>query len=285
MKVLVLGATGMAGHLLSLYLLEQGHSVTTYSRRPLNIGRNITGDISDPTFLAELLGSDDYDAVANCIGILNQSAENDKAEAVYYNSYLPHLIVDLLADSPTKYIHLSTDCVFSGHTGPYTEYSLRDGETFYDRSKALGEVDDAKNLTLRTSIVGPDMNPSGIGLLNWFMKTGLQPIQGYSKAVWTGVTTLTLAEAIEAAIAQNLTGIYHLVNNESITKLDLLGLFNKYFKNSQQTITPSDTLVVDKSLVNTRKDFNFPVPTYHEMVKQMKAWVDAHSQTYPEYYL
>jgi len=283
MNILVLGATGMAGHLISHYFLERGHSVTTYTRRPFDLGRNITGDISDPVFLHQLLHSDNYDAVINCIGILNQNAENDKPEAVFFNSYLPHQIVAHLTDTPTRYIHLSTDCVFSGETGPYYENSLRDGATFYDRSKALGEVDDSKNLTIRTSIIGPDLNPSGIGLFNWFMGTGLTPIQGYEKAIWTGVTTLTMAKAIEAALTQNLSSIYHLVNNESINKFELLKLFNQQFKDGAQTITPSDSLVVDKALVNTRTDFDFTVPSYTAMISEMRAWIEIHADLYPHY--
>ena len=101
---------------------------------------------------------------------------------------------------------MSTDCVFSGKTGGYDESSLRDGETFYDRSKALGELENQKDLTFRNSIIGPDLNEEGIGLFNWFMKqTG--EINGYTKAMWTGVTTLTLAKAMESAVQQGLTGL------------------------------------------------------------------------------
>src|SRR5699024_1115052 len=107
----------------------------------------------------------------------------------------------------TKIIHMSTDCVFSGKIGNYKEDSLRDGETFYDRSKALGELDNQKDLTFRNSIIGPDINENGIGLFNWFMKQE-GSINGYSKAIWTGVTTLTLAKAMDSALKEDLVGIY-----------------------------------------------------------------------------
>lgn len=146
----------------------------------------------------------------------------------------------------------------------------------------MGEVNDRKNLTFRNSIVGPDINEDGIGLFHWFMKQS-GCINGFTKAVWTGVTTLTLAKAMEQALVQNLTGLYNLVNNRSITKYDLLCLFNKYFRNDDLTINPSESLVLDKTLICCRTDFNFVVPTYEQMVIEMKEWVDSHKELYPLY--
>ena len=111
------------------------------------------------------MGKRQFDTVINCIGVLNQFAERDKAGAVYLNSYLPHYLAKITEGTDTQVIHMSTDCVFSGKRGQYTEYDIRDGETFYDRTKALGEIEDEKNLTLRQSIVGPDIKRTGIGLM------------------------------------------------------------------------------------------------------------------------
>jgi dTDP-4-dehydrorhamnose reductase len=183
----------------------------------------------------------------------------------------------------TKIIHMSTDCVFSGKTGYYSETSFRDGETFYDRSKALGELENNKDLTFRNSIIGPDISESGIGLFNWFMKQDDQ-ISGFTKVIWTGVTTLTLAKAMEQALKENLTGIYNLVNNERISKYDLLKLFNKYMKDDQIKILPSDKLSLDKSLINNRTDFLFEVPSYEAMVAEMKVWIDNHKKLYQHYF-
>ena len=283
MKVLILGSTGMAGHLITLYFQQQGHEVTAFSNTPFPYCKNIIGDAFDTKMFKQMLIDDEYDAVINCIGILNEAAEEKKSAAVYLNSYLPHLIADMLKDKKTKLIQMSTDCVFAGNGGPYYEDSLRDGKTFYDRTKALGEVEDDKNLTFRNSIVGPDMNPNGIGLFNWFMKQK-GTIQGFSGAIWTGVTTLTLAKAIEQAIKENLTGLYNLVNNMSISKYDLLNLFNKYFKNDSITIEKNDNIKMDKSLRCTRNDFSFKVPDYEQMVIEMKEWVDTHKELYPDYF-
>lgn len=282
-KFLVLGATGMAGHTISLYLHEQGHDVTAFSTSPFPYCKNINGDATDKSFVTSMLQEGKYDVVINCIGVLNQACDREPSKAVYLNSYLPHLVADTLKNTNTKLIHMSTDCVFSGKLGSYSESSFRDGETFYDRTKALGEVEDSKNLSFRNSIIGPDMKENGIGLFNWFMKQK-GTINGYTKAIWTGVTTLTLAKAMEKAAIDDLTGIYNLVNNENINKFDLLGLFNKHMRDGKLTLLPSDTVNLNKSLVNNRTDFSLEVTSYEQMVIEMREWIYNHKELYPHYF-
>lgn len=283
MKILVLGGTGMAGHTISMYFKEAGHDVTAFSRSKVDYCKNINGDITDFESLKSIINEGQYDAIINAIGILNQDAEDNKSNAVLLNSYLPHFLSDTTKELKTKIIHMSTDCVFSGKTGGYLESSFRDGETFYDRSKALGEIENNKDLTFRNSIIGPHMKEDGNGLFNWFMKQEGQ-INGFTKAIWTGVTTLTLAKAMEQALKENLTGLYNLVNNETITKYELLTLFNKYMKDDQIEILPSDKLSIDKSLINNRTDFSFKVPSYEVMVVEMKEWIDNHKDLYAHYF-
>ena len=251
MKFLVLGSAGMAGHTISTYLSEQGHIVDGFDRSNSSNTTNIVGDVQDVNFLKNIIQKGGYDSVINCVGLLNQYAEENMGFAVYLNSYLPHLLADITAKSDTQVIHMSTDCVFSGKTGKYSEVDFKDGVSFYDRTKALGELDDNKNITFRNSIVGPDMNKNGIGLLNWFMQQN-GTIRGYTKAMWTGLTTLELAKAMEYAAKVKATGLYNMVYKESISKFDLLKLFNKYHRNNEVIIEPFDGFVADKSLVRTR---------------------------------
>lgn len=282
MKILVLGVSGMAGHVIALYFKGKGHEVVGFSTSPFAYCRNIVGNVFDFDPLKKHMLLEDYDAVINCIGILNQFAEDNHSAAVYLNSYLPHLLADTLKGVKAKLIHMSTDCVFAGNTGPYNENSFPDGKTFYDRSKAMGEFDDSKNLTFRNSIIGPDMKESGIGLFNWFMKQRTN-INGFTGAIWTGVTTLTLAQAMEAAIEQNLCGLYNLVNNKNISKYHLISLFNKSFRDNELPISKNDTLKLDKTLINNRDDFAFSVPTYEHMVIDMSSWISKYSHLYPHY--
>lgn len=283
MKILVLGGTGMAGHTISLYLKEAGHDVIAFSRSKVDYCKNINGDITNFENLEKIINEGQYDAIINAIGILNHYAEKNKSSAVLLNSYLPHFLSDATKSSKTRIIHMSTDCVFSGEKGGYYETSLRDGNTFYDRSKALGELENDKDLTFRNSIVGPDINENGIGLFNWFMMQEGQ-VNGFTKAIWTGVTTLTLAKAMEQALVENLTGLYNLVNNETISKYELLKLFNKYMKNEEIDIISSDKFSLDKSLINNRTDFLFKVPSYEVMVVEMKEWINKNKEIYSHYF-
>lgn len=282
MKILVLGCNGMLGHVVSLYLLNRGYDVTGLARdTKLNIPI-IIGDATDTHNLAGLIRNGNYDVVVNCIGILNQSAENHKAQAVFLNSYLPHYLAEITYKLKTKIVHISTDCVFSGKTGGYTEDSVPDGTSFYDRSKSLGDLCDDKNITIRTSIIGPDINSEGIGLFNWFMRQQ-GTVNGYAKVIWTGQTTLQLAKTIEASIHSNIVGLHHMVPSTSISKYNLLVLFNKLFRKNSLTIVPSDKIQVDKSLIRTNFSLKYDIPTYEEMLLDMYKWIKNNRNLYPHY--
>jgi len=282
-KILVLGCNGMAGHLISLYLQEKGYDVVGFARSVSSLlKKTIIGDASNMPFIRQTVEEGNYDVVINCIGLLNQFAGDNKAMAVLLNGYLPHYLCEITKNTKTRIFHMSTDCVFAGNDGPYYEDSLPNGASFYDRSKAMGEINTDKDITFRNSIIGPDIKPTGIGLFNWFMKQKGE-IGGYTGAIWTGVTTLCLAQAMEAAIQEPITGLYNLVNNVSINKYDLLCLFNKYFRADEIKINPNDKLQLDKTLIRKRNDFSFVVPSYEQQIIDMRAWVDAHLLLYPHY--
>ena len=283
MKFLVLGCNGMAGHTISLYLKEKGYDVLGFDTSSSNYIKNRVGDARDTDKLSKIIKEGKFDVVINCIGILNQYAENNKALASFLNSYLPHFLAEVTRELNTYVIHMSTDCVFSGKKGSYTENDFCDGETFYDRSKALGELRDDKNLTLRNSIVGPDINPKGIGLLNWFLQQNKE-VNGYTKAMWTGQTTLQLAKTMEAAVLEGAHGLINAVPNSSISKYELLRLFNHYFKNDSIIINPVDGINLDKSLKRTNFEFSYLIPDYEKMVFELAQWVNSHKEMYPHYF-
>ena len=282
MKVFVLGCNGMAGHMISLYFSEKGHDVLGFDRSRSSLVNSIAGNAFDTSSLKEIIENGKFDTVINCIGILNQVAEDKKALATFLNSYFPHFLADVTSGTDTQVIHMSTDCVFSGKRGEYAEDDFRDGETFYDRSKALGELEDGKNITLRNSIVGPDINPKGIGLMNWFMQqSGL--IQGYTKAMWTGQTTLQLAKTMEVAAKEKAHGLYNTVPDHSISKYDLLQLFNHYLRGDKIVIEPIEGINADKSLKRTRYEFNYIIPDYQTMIADLAEWTIKHKEMYPHY--
>lgn len=282
MKILVLGAGGMAGHVIATHLIEQGYEVETLSSRNKLNDKTILMDATDINSLRTFLQNNSYDIVVNCIGILVKQSEDRKDLSTCLNSYLPHFLEEFYKNTSTRLIHLSTDCVFSGKNAPYSERSSYDGELFYDRTKALGEVINDKDLTFRMSIIGPDMQQSGIGLFNWYYaQTG--EINGYTKAIWSGITTIELAKGIQAAIEQKITGLYHLVPKQNIAKYDLLKLFTDVFERDDITINPIDAVSLDKTLINNRKDFNFTVGNYETMISEMKTWINKHNNLYPHY--
>lgn len=277
MKVLVLGAEGMLGHVVKLYFQEKSYSVRGTSRSGGEYYKfDATENLQD---IEHFIADFKPDAVINCIGILNKVAEDNKPLAVMINSYLPHYLGELCKKINTKFVHVSTDCVFDGKKGDYTEESFKDATSFYGQSKALGELNDDSSLTLRTSIVGPDTKANGIGLFQWFMNQQ-DETNGFDKVIWTGVTTIEFAKAMEKAIINNLTGLRHVVNNQKIDKYSLLNLFKEHF-NKEIVINKKSDYVSNKSLVRTT-NFDFEVPGYDQMIKEMAEWVTKHSSLYSE---
>ena len=281
-RIVVMGSTGMAGHVISLYLEEHGYDIYRTSRSEKVGEKSAAFNVSDFPALECWLDSVKPEVVVNCIGLLQRDAQEHPDKAIWLNSYLPKYLESKYKKTSTKLVHLSTDCVFSGSRGRYEENDLPDGSTIYDRTKAFGEVNNDKDLTFRMSIIGPDVDFEGTGLFNWFMKQS-GSISGYGKAIWNGVTTIELARGIDAAIKQNLCGLYHLVPEKHIDKYNLLLLFQKSFSKSDIEICYKDNVVLDKSLVNTRTDFNFLVKEYPEQIEDMKAWIEAHWHLYPTY--
>lgn len=283
MKVIVFGANGMAGHMVALYLQEQGHEITGFVKKKNDLFPCIEGNALDTNLVRKILEDTDYDIVVNCIGILNKAVDAKLAEGIYINSVLPHLLEECTENKKTKIIHISSDCVFTGNSGHYKETSHPDAESYYGRTKALGELErGGRNLTLRTSIVGPELKMDGIGLFHWFMsQTGF--VNGFTEVIWSGVTTLELAKSIDIAMQQNLTGLYHLVNNTVISKYDLLCLFNKYMNNNRTTIHRNGSFINDKSLEDTRLELHHKIPSYEVMIQELAEWMHSHAQIYGQY--
>ncbi len=270
----------MAGHVIYKTLMENSSfEVVDIARGERFHKPRYQLDVSDFSALKKLLEAEMPSVVINCIGVLNKDAEDHPDKAILLNSYLPHFLARSGNELGFKLIHISTDCVFSGQVGNYSELSSKDGQGYYAQTKALGEVTYSNHLTLRTSIIGPELKSSGIGLFHWFMKQKGN-IKGYRKAYWTGVTTIELAKAIEEAINQNIHGLHHLVNDKKINKFELTSLMKRVFKKDDVIIEPFDEYKVDKSLIKTNKDFTYQVPSYEVMLREMKSWIDEHSEFY-----
>jgi dTDP-4-dehydrorhamnose reductase len=273
-KVIILGAAGMAGHMIHAYLRQHKaiYDLITIARNDQLMQPDIQMDISDFSGLRNIIDSHQPDYIINCIGVLNQDAERNIDRAILLNSYLPHYLETITSQLSTRLIHISTDCVFSGKAGNYREEDVKDGQGYYAQSKSLGEVNNDKDITIRTSIIGPELKNDGIGLFDWIMKQSGE-ISGYTQAIWSGVTTLELAKFIHYFM-QNATasGIIHLTNNQPISKYHLLQLIKEVYQLDHISIEPSDNYHSNKSFINTRKLVDYTVPDYKTMIEELKNW-------------
>lgn len=282
-KVIVLGSLGMAGHVVSEFLDRNGsYDVIGVARSDGPYVKHIL-DVTDFSLLKETISSVNPDYVINCVGSLVNASTHDICSAILINSYLPNYLADLGESLTYKLIHISTDCVFSGRDGGYTEESFRDGDDNYARTKALGEISNNKDLTIRTSIIGPELKTDGTGLLDWFLKQEGQ-VRGFSRAYWSGVTTLELAKAIHHFIDQDISGLFQLCPENKISKYDLLHLFSEIWGKDIE-IDGDPSYRVDKSLVTLRDDFDYDVPEYRFMLEEMHDWMLQRSDRYPHYLL
>lgn len=268
-KVLILGSTGLIGHQVYNYLKENSDfNLYNISYRKKLQEDTILSDIRDEKNFIEIIESIKPNIIVNCIGILINGANKDPENAIFINSYMPHRLKRAANNMGAKLIHISTDCVFSGNKKEaYIENDEKDGKDTYAKAKGLGEIIDEKNLTLRTSVIGPELKADGEELFHWFMSQQ-GTINGFTKAVWSGVTTLELAKAVNWAIKNDIKGLYHITNNESINKYELLSILKKYTK-KDINIVPIDGRDVNKSFTDTRKEINYIIPGYEKMVEDI----------------
>ncbi|MCZ8513600.1 SDR family oxidoreductase [Paenibacillus filicis] len=290
MRVLVIGGSGMAGHMLLKYLAACTSYDVYYTIRerdmrldpgmeepgvrPHRYGAALRLDALDAVMVEELVVSIRPDVIVNCVGILNDYARQNEIMAYRINSILPHQLAGLAERTGGRLIHISTDCVFSGEKGRYEERHVPDGTSVYAKTKTLGEVVRAPHLTIRTSIVGPEIRPNGIGLLGWFLKQqGV--IKGFVRVPWNGVTTLELAKFIHLAIERGpkLSGLVHLTAPRTVSKCELLQLFRQVFDKQDVIIQPDETIVLDRTLASTRTDLGYEVPDYLEMLTELRDWM------------
>ncbi len=282
-KILMLGATGMAGHVVYHYLTGTNkYDITNVVYRTKLNEESLILDITDKTATEKLIREIQPDIILNCIGVLIKGSQLYPDNAIYVNAYFPHLLERLAAEIKAKLIHISTDCVFSGKKGNYTETDERDADDTYGKSKGLGEVVNDKDLTIRTSIIGPELKLNGEGLFHWFMQQSGE-INGYLEAYWGGVTTLELAKAIDSAIHEKVSGLVHLTNGEKISKFDLLCLFKEIWSRNEVNVKPYDGKSVDKSLLKSKR-FVYIVPDYKTMLQDQYEWMQSNTYLYKEIY-
>lgn len=283
MKVLVLGGDGMLGHKVFQVLQERFELYVTFrSARGLwmRYPTYATVDSQRKLSAVDVLNFDSVvhafglvrpAVVINCIGIVKQLKEaKDPIMSLAVNSLFPHRLAQLCAATQARLLHMSTDCVFSGRKGRYTEQDVPDAEDLYGRTKLLGEIDQPGCLTIRTSIFGRDFLRQ-TGLLEWFLSQRGGRVKGYKNAVYTGFTTWSLARIIGDIIAdyQSLSGLYHIAS-EPISKYELLVKIRDACKLNIE-IEPYDDPPCDRSLsaVSFVTATSYRIPAWDEMIAEL----------------
>lgn len=282
-KILILGSAGMAGHVMAEYLAQKSEYEIIPCARNAVTPDTILLEVTEFLKVEEVLRDRRPDMVVNCVGMLVQASQERVDQAILINSYLPHFLSRLGRKYGFKLIHISTDCVFSGDRGGYSEDDFRDGDTPYARTKALGEVINGVDLTLRTSIIGPELKRDGTGLLHWFlMQKG--EIKGFTKAYWSGVTTLELARVVDHCIDREMTGLVNLTMSQKISKFELLVECQKVWNYDHVQVLPDEAHPCDKSLVSRRSDLPFHLPlTYPAMLTELREFMNRHRDWYLHY--
>jgi dTDP-4-dehydrorhamnose reductase len=287
MRILILGGDGMLGHRL-LMRLQQEHDVRVTLRRELadyycyaqhglfTAENSYTGvEVRDMTRLLEVMADFHPEAVVNAVGIVKQrGAAKEAIPSLEINSLVPHHLAVLCRAAGARLVHMSTDCVFSGRRGNYTEEDVADAEDLYGRTKLLGEVAEPGCVTLRTSIIGLELSRK-TGLIEWFLAQRGE-IRGFTKAVYTGLSTAEMSRVIERVLLEHrdLSGVWQ-VASAPISKYDLLVRFSEVLGRRDIEIIPDDAVKIDRSLVPIafEKATGYSAPGWDEMLEELGAEV------------
>ncbi len=278
MKVLIVGATGMLGHKL-MQGLSSRHLVLGTIRERENPyaelkGFNLFTDVNVENLdsIENVINKECPDIVINCVGIIKQLEESKNAlTTIKINALLPHQMAELCDKVNAKLIHISTDCVFSGKANrPYLESDPSDADDLYGKSKFLGELNSNKHLTLRTSLIGPELRGKK-SLVEWVFSQKGRQVKGYRNALFTGLTTLEISRVILKIIESNidLCGVYHLSANE-ISKFDLVSLINERYDLNIDIVEESQ-FKCDRRLNSDRfrAATGYNPPEWREMIREM----------------
>lgn len=280
MKVLITGGSGMLGHKLvqrlssdfDVFATIRG-SFDTVERFSIfdrqSVVENV--DLSDEIQIRAAVECVKPDVVINAAGVIKQRPTSlDVVNTLLINSILPHRLAALGREYGFRTIVISTDCVFSGTKGRYSESDPADADDLYGKSKNLGEVIDPNCLTIRTSIIGRELQ-TGHSLVEWFLSNRGGKVKGFTRAIYSGFPTIVFADIISSLLTAypKLSGLYH-VSSEPIDKFTLLSLVNNVY-NAGIKIEPDDSFVIDRSLRSSkfRKETGFQSQSWEEMIDQM----------------
>lgn len=279
LRVLILGGGGMLGHRL-LSHLQVRHSVKVTLRRDrrayegvglFDASNTYDGvDVSSTDRMLEIVSDFRPEAIVNAVGLVKQRPiAHESIPSLEVNALLPHRLALVAASAGARFLHFSTDCVFSGRGGNYSEADMPDPEDLYGRTKLLGEVAQAHCLTLRSSLIGQELDRKS-SLVEWFLAQK-GPVLGYRRTVFSGFTTIEIARIVEMLLTKHpdAHGVWH-VSSEPIDKFSLLGLVKKHYRLGTE-IVPDDEVRCNRSLDSSRfrERFDYSPPSWDAMIAEM----------------
>lgn len=280
MRILILGGTGMLGHALwqhfSLHLKDTfvtiRRSRKEYESYGLFNGDNVMDsvDANDFVMLTDIMKRIKPDFILNCIGITKRRKEAEMAvQTISLNALFPHRLVEWGRNNSAKVVNFSTDCVFDGVEGNYTEDSRPNAKDMYGKTKALGEIKGENALTLRSSFIGTELG-GGTELLEWFLsQKGI--VKGFKNAIYSGLTTIELSRIVENILINypRMIGLYN-ISSDPINKYDLLMLIKEKMQLNMK-IVPDEIFHCDRSLDSSkfRKEFDYAPPSWDAMIDEL----------------
>jgi dTDP-4-dehydrorhamnose reductase len=282
-KILIVGVSGMLGNTAyRLFASSKGIRVTGTARslRDLDLlprhddAKIISGvDATDIDSVISVIATEKPDVVLNCVGIIKQlEASKSSIMSIAINSLFPHRLAQICEAAGARLIQISTDCVFAGSKGNYSETDLPDARDLYGRSKLLGEVDYPHAITLRTSIIGHEIGRS-VSLIDWFLSQRGSQVSGYRKAIYSGFPTIELTRIIRDVVIPrvDMHGLWH-VASAPINKLELLTLVREIYGKSIEII-PDDCVAIDRSLDGSRfnTETGYTPPSWRDLIVGMNA--------------
>ncbi len=279
-KILILGIDGMLGNALARYLEMKDDFIICKTTRKekvnsnnsaeyfFNVENNFTGKI------LAIINATKPSVIINCIGFIRpDDTREDLDKSILINAFFPQILSQVCFDNKIRLIHFSTDCIFNGRKGEYTELDFPNEKAIYGVSKYLGETKQVPNLTIRTSIIGKEISNQR-NLLDWFLATKNSKVKGYRNVFWNGITTITMARIVERIISQDIIFNKPLIQIASnrVSKFELLGYFQEIFK-KDIIIEPDDEVISDKTLIpSVEQDmfFNDLVPAIKDQIVELK---------------
>lgn len=286
-KILILGIDGMIGHKIA-QLLEQENNLFGTTRKtigPKKLGLKTSNLIKKDFDKNQSLGFLDNlnpDIIINCVGITTRRINNDNISNLeFINSRLPHYLNEWTEKNDKRLIHFSTDCVYSGKSGMYTESDNPDAIDLYGKSKAIGEINNTKALTIRTSLIGREIY-NHTELFEWLYKNKSGKVYGYENVYYSGLTTIRMSKILEKIINYypDLQGVFN-ISSKPITKYSLLNLINRHFKLEIQVKKDlkikSNKVLISKKITEIT---DIEIPTWEDLIVEFKEDCVKYSEIY-----